>query len=111
MNIKQIVDKYQNVALVCHTFEDIQVLLDELKKENIRHTYYLYQEEWQDMFDKYTKHLSSNHQSVIMIKNEKYGYNVYSRSYKDWGKYHDWTDYHFINYSAFIREGKLNQLI
>ena len=31
--------------------------------------------------------------------------------YKDWGKYHDWANYHFINYSAFIREGKLNQLI
>ena len=111
MNIKETINKHASVALVCHTFEDIQILLNELKKEDIRHTYYLYQEDWEKMFEKYTEHLSPNYQSVIMIVEEKTGYNIYSRSYKDWGKYHDWTNYHFINYSAFIREGKLNQLI
>jgi hypothetical protein len=84
MNIKDTVEKHVSVAFVCRTFEDVQMLLNELKKEDIRHTYYLYQEDWEKMFEKYTEHLSTNYQSVIMIVDEKTGYNIYSRSYKDW---------------------------
>lgn len=111
MNIKDTIERHGSVALVCQTFNDIRILLNDLKKEDIRHTYYLYQEDWERMFDKYTKHLNSDYQSVIIIVDEKTGYDIYSRSYKDWGEYHDWAKYHFINYSAFIREGKLNHLI
>jgi hypothetical protein len=111
MNIKETVDKYKSVALVCSTFEDIRILLNEFKKDDIRQTYYFYREKWQNMFKKYTKHISPDHQSIIIIVKDKTGYKIYPRSYKDWGKYHDWINYHFINYSAFIREGKLNQLM
>lgn len=111
MNIKETLEKYTRIALVCNTFDDVKTLLRQLRLEQIRHTYYLYQEEWEDMFDKYTSHLDSNFRTAILIVEEKTGYNLYSRSYKDWGKYDDWENYHFIDYTAFIREDKLNQLV
>jgi len=111
MNIKETLEKYGNIALTCQSFDDIKLLIDQLKNEEIRHTYYLYQEDWKDMFVKYTSHLDSKFRSVVMIVEEKTGYNIYTRSYKDYDKYHDWHRYHFIDYSLFIHGNKLDKLI
>ncbi len=42
MNIKEFLDKYGDIALTCKSFNDIKILIDQLKIEGIRKTYYLY---------------------------------------------------------------------
>lgn len=115
--IIELIQKYKKVALVCSCFEHIEHLLDLCKSDGITFTKRLsatdiYTESWDDLYKKYTGHLSPNYKSAILIELGDLGdINIYTRSYKDWGKHDDWEKYHFIDYSAHIREEKIEQII
>lgn len=111
MNIKEVLNQHKRIAFVCSNFTDIQILLDQLKSEDIRRIYFAYQEDWEQRFHEYTQHLDAKYRSAVIIEFDRSGYNIYCRSYKNWGQYSDWHQYHFIDYSSFVREGKLNQLV
>lgn len=115
--IIDLIEKHPKLALVCTCFEHISHLLDLCKDSNITFSKRLgvtdiYTETWEGLYEKYTKHLSSDHKSVVLIIVGDLGdINIFTRSYKDWGKYDDWENYYFIDYSAHIREDKINELV
>jgi hypothetical protein len=117
--IKEIIEK-GSTAFVCDTFEHIKQFIEISKQEGITYQKMGWKEsELEDMFEKYTKCLSTKHQSIILVKKKMicmefgviFEYQLYSRTYRDYSVYNDWNDYTLVNFTKELRDNKLNDIL
>lgn len=118
--IKEIIEK-GSTAFICDTFEHIKQFIEISKQEGITYMKMGWKEidDVEDMFKKYTQHLSTKHRSIILVKKRTIGmefgvrfeYQFYSRTYRDYSVYHDWNDYTLVNFTQILRENKISSIL
>jgi hypothetical protein len=113
--IREIIEK-GSTAFVCDAFEHIKQFIKISEDEGITYQKMGWKEsEEEDMFEKYTKFLSTKHSSIILVKKRMIGvifeYQFHSRTYRDYDVYHDWNDYTLVNFTQELRENKINSIL
>ena len=128
--IRHSVIKYGMVGFICQSLDHFKKLIDDAKEEEITFSKIGFIENYDSLFEKYTKFVKKDDGGAIALiclasrmlesgesKNE---FQFFSRSITDYQRflrndgsdyYHDWEKFTMINYSEVIRDNKLKEIL
>jgi hypothetical protein len=131
--IRDIILEYTKVGFMCNTFDHFKLFIDNCKNEGIIFSKGRSIEEYDNIFEKYTKYIrSESYQGVIALvmydypvfvakpEENKKEFQIYSRSITEYqiylndsksDFYKDWHKFKMINYTEMIRDNKLKEIL